>query len=67
MALEKAGRLCRIHGGAVSVSNIKEYHSFEKRITENDKLKDELFDIAVEFIEDFAFLCAIRKLKKRDF
>lgn len=52
MALEKAGSLCRVHGGAVSVGNMKEFNSFEKRITENDKLKEELSLIAVEFIED---------------
>lgn len=52
IAMERTGSLCRVHGGAVAVGEMKEYHSFEKRIAENDKLKEELSVLAMQFISD---------------
>lgn len=52
IAMEKAGSLCRVHGGAVSVGEMKEYYSFEERIAENDELKEELSAVAMNYISD---------------
>jgi len=52
IAMEKNNLLKRVHGGAVAVGEMKEYFSFEKRIAENDKLKEELSRLALRFVSD---------------
>ena len=52
MILEKQKRLQRVHGGAVSVSQMKKFHKLSQRIKENNQGKMELSRLAVSFIKE---------------
>ena len=51
-ALEKEGKLKRIHGGAISIPKTKDFLMLEKRLSENKTQKDELSQKAMQFIKE---------------
>lgn len=50
--LEKAGKLRRVHGGAISINQTKDFSVLEKRLEENIKQKNELTKKAMKYIEE---------------
>ncbi len=52
LTMEKQGLLQRVHGGAVSESQMKSFHSLDKRNEENEDLKRELSKNAVDLVKE---------------
>lgn len=50
--LEKADRLTRVHGGAVSKNSPQPFHAFDRRIDEHRPEKRELSALAVSLVEE---------------
>lgn len=52
LCLEKAGKLIRVHGGAVSRNHAQPFHNFTSRIEEHRTEKRELSELAVRLVRE---------------
>ena len=52
LALEKLGKLQRVHGGAVCIGEMKPFYDLHHRMEDNREAKAELSAIAAQFVEN---------------